>query len=113
MSLQEQVQALTAQLQALQNQLSAQTPTAAAAHPPVPKPPKVATPTPFKGTCEDLNRFKAECGLYMAMQNTKFQDEKSQILFILSYMKGGTTGPWATQTINAILSTAACAVDGK
>ena len=56
MSLQEQVQALTAQLQALQNQLSAQTPPAATVAPlPVPTPPKVATPTPFKGTCEDLD----------------------------------------------------------
>ena len=105
MSLQEQVQVLTAQLQALQNQLSAQTPpTAAAVLPPVPKPPKVATPTPFKGMRKDLNQFKAECSLYMAMWNTKFQDEKSQILFVLSYMKGGTAGPWATQKINAILS---------
>ena len=69
MSLQEQVQALTAQLQALQNQLSAQTPTTAAAIlPPVPKPTKVATPTPFKGMHEDLDQFKAECSLYMAMQ---------------------------------------------
>ena len=33
----------------------------------------------------------------------EFQDERSQILFILSYMKGGTTGPWATQRINAVL----------
>ena len=33
----------------------------------------------------------------------EFQDERSQILFVLSYMKGGTTGPWATQRINAIL----------
>ena len=40
----------------------------------------------------------------MAMQNTEFQDEKSQILFVLSYMKGGTAGPWAMQKINAILS---------
>ena len=40
----------------------------------------------------------------MAMRNTEFQDEKSQILFILSYMKRGTTGPWATQKINTILS---------
>ena len=40
----------------------------------------------------------------MAMCNTKFQDEKSQILFVLSSMKGGTAGPRATQKINAILS---------
>ena len=39
-------------------------------------------------------------------RNTEFQDEKSQILFVLSYMKGGTAGPWAMQKINAILSDA-------
>ena len=38
------------------------------------------------------------------MRSTEFQDEKSQILFVLSYMKGGTAGPWATQKINTILS---------
>ena len=68
MSLQEQVQVLMAQLQALQNQLAAQTPTADPPAPPnLPKPPKVAAPTPFKGTRDDLDRFKAECGLYMAI----------------------------------------------
>ena len=45
----------------------------------------------------------------MAMHSTKFQDKKSQILFVLSYMKGGTTGPWAMQKINAILSNAVSA----
>ena len=59
--------------------------------------------------CEDLDRFKAECGLYMAMCSTEFQDEKSQILFVLSYMKGGSAGPWAMQKINAILSDAVSA----
>ena len=37
------------------------------------------------------------------MRAIEFQDERSQILFVLSYMKGGTPGPWATQRINAIL----------
>ena len=74
-----------AQLQALQNQLSAQTHTADPPAPPnLPKPPKVATPTPFKGTHDDLNWFKAECGLYMAIHAIEFQDERSQILFVLS-----------------------------
>ena len=39
----------------------------------------------------------------MAMRAIEFQDERSQILFVLSYMKGGTAGPWATQRINAVL----------
>src|SRR5258707_7824990 len=30
-------------------------------------------------------------------------DEHSNVLFVLSYMKGGSTGPWATQKINSIL----------
>ena len=93
MSLQDQVQVLTAQLQALQNQLLAQTPAADPPAPPnLPKPLKVAALTLFKGTREDLNRFKAECSLYMAMHAIEFQDVRSQILFVLSYMKGGTTG---------------------
>ena len=39
----------------------------------------------------------------MAMHAVEFQDERSQILFVLSYMKGGTASPWATQRINAVL----------
>src|SRR5258705_7471466 len=30
-------------------------------------------------------------------------DECSNVLFVLSYMKGGSAGPWATQKINSIL----------
>ena len=37
------------------------------------------------------------------MRQSKFLDERSNVLFILLYMKGGSTGPWATQKINSIL----------
>ena len=37
------------------------------------------------------------------MRHSKFPDEHSNILFILSYMKGATAGPWAPQRINSIL----------
>ena len=37
------------------------------------------------------------------MRHSKFPDERSNVLFVLSYMKGGTAGPWATQRINSIL----------
>ena len=40
------------------------------------------------------------------MRSTEFQDEWSSILFILSYMKGGSASPWATEKINRILDTA-------
>ncbi len=37
------------------------------------------------------------------MRQSEFLDEHSNVLFILSYMKGGSTGPWTMQKINSIL----------
>ena len=110
MSTEEHIAQLTAQIMALQAQLArhSQSPPPApaqpsAAPPPPPKPPKVSTPSPFSGAQDDLDRFKAECSLYLSMRCSKFPDERSNPLFILSYMKGGSAGPWATQKINSIL----------
>src|SRR5258708_949048 len=74
-----------------------------AAPPTPPKPPKVSAPSPFSGVQDDLDRFKAKCSLYLSMRHSEFPDERSNALFILSYMKGGSAGPWATQKINSIL----------
>ena len=69
----------------------------------MPKPPKIAAPTPFSGLQGDLDHFKVECWVYLVMRHTEFPNNCSKILFVLSYMKGGTTGPWAAQKINALL----------
>src|SRR5260370_397946 len=37
------------------------------------------------------------------MRRSEFPDKRSNALFVLSYMKGGSAGPWATQKINSIL----------
>src|SRR6266446_3008307 len=108
MSTEEHITQLTAQVAALQAQLACHSqspppPQPSAAPVPTPKPPKVATPSPFSGTQDDLDCFKAECSLYLSMRHSEFLDECSNILFVLSYMKGGTAGPWATQRINSIL----------
>src|SRR5260221_1485237 len=108
MSTEEHIAQLTAQVTALQAQLahcswSPPPPQPSAAPVPTPKPPKVATPSPFSGVQDDLDCFKAKCSLYLSMRHSKFLDERSNALFILSYMKGGSTGPWATQKINSIL----------
>src|SRR5260370_29431975 len=110
MSTEEHIAQLTAQITALQAQLAyhswspppapAQT---SAAPPPPPKPPKVSAPSPFSGAQDDLDRFKAKCSLYLSMRCSEFPDECSNALFVLSYMKGGSAGPWATQKINSIL----------
>src|SRR5258707_10021423 len=110
MSTKEHITQLTAQITALQAQLarcSWSPPPApaqpSAAPPPPPKPPKVSAPSPFSGAQDDLDCFKAECSLYLSMRCSKFLDKRSNALFVLSYMKGGSAGPWATQKINSIL----------
>src|SRR5258708_1500417 len=104
----EHIAQLTAQVAALQAQLAHRSqspppPQPSAAPVPTPKPPKVVTPSPFSGTQDDLECFKVECILYLSMRHSEFPDERSNVLFVLSYMKGGTAGPWATQRINSIL----------
>ena len=107
MSTEEHITQLTAQIAALQAQLAHHSwsppPQPSAAPPPPLKPPKVSTPSPFLGVQDDLDCLKAECSLYLSMRQSEFPDECSNVLFILSYMKGGTAGPWATQKINSIL----------
>src|SRR6266446_277598 len=110
MSTKEHITQLMAQIMALQAQLAhcSRSPPPApaqpsAAPPPPPKPPKVFTPSPFSGGQDELDRFKAKCSLYLSMRCSKFLDERSNALFILSYMKGGSAVPWATQKINSIL----------
>src|SRR5258707_14624213 len=107
MSTEEHIPQLTAQIAALQSQLAHSSRSPPPPHPSAPppplKPPKVSTPSPFSGAQDDLDRFKAECSLSISMRCSEFLDECSNALFILSYMKGGSAGPWATQKINSIL----------
>src|SRR5258708_1619435 len=106
-TLKEQVALLTLQIQALQNQLSAQSPSPPVDPPPPPtttKLPKITTPTLFTGLQDDLDRFKAECSLYIHLQGSEFPNKMSQMLFILSYMKGRAAGTWATHKIQQVLN---------
>src|SRR5260221_2585 len=91
-TLKEQVTLLTQQIQALQNQLSARSPSPPVDLPPPPtttKLPKITAPTPFTGLQDDLDHFKAECSLYVCLQGSEFPDKTSQMLFILSYIYEG------------------------
>src|SRR5258705_4630444 len=98
MSTEEHIAQLTAQVAALQAQLahcswSPPPPQPSAAPVPTPKPPKVATPSPFSSAQDNLDHFKAECSLYLSMRHSEFPDHRSNILFVLSYIKGRTAGP--------------------
>src|SRR6266436_2477092 len=104
-TLKEQVALLTQLIQALQNQLSAWSPSPPVDPPPLPtttKLPKITAPTPFTGLQDDLDRFKAECSLYIRLQGSEFPNEMSQMLFILLYMKGGAAGTWAMHKIQQV-----------
>src|SRR5258708_5612521 len=106
-TLKEQVTLLTQQIQALQNQLSAWSPSPPVDLPPPPtttKLPKIATPTLFTGLQDDLDCFKVECSLYICLQGSKFPNETSRMLFILSYMKGGAARTWAMHKIQQVLN---------
>src|SRR5260221_10613728 len=107
MSTEEHITQLTAQIAALQAQLAHRSrsppPPQPSAPPPPLKPPKVSTPSPFSGAQDNLDCFKAECSLYLSMRQSEFPDKHSNVLFVLSYMEGGSTGPWAMQKINSIL----------
>src|SRR6266436_2753584 len=107
MSTEEHITQLTAQIATLQAQLAccsqSPPPPQPSAPPPPLKPPKVSAPSPFSGAQDNLDCFKAKCSLYLSMRQSEFLDKHSNVLFILSYMKGGSAGPWATQKINSIL----------
>ena len=106
-SLEDQAAQLTLQIQVLQNQLSAWTKSPPADPPPPPattKLLKIATPTPFTGLQDDLDHFKVGCSLYIHLQGSKFPNETSWMLFILSYMKGRATGTWAMHKIQQALN---------
>src|SRR6266436_1086631 len=106
-TLEEQVTLLTQQIQVLQNQLSTQSLSPPVDPPPLPtttKLPKIATPTLFTGLQDDLDHFKVECSLYIHLRGSEFPDETSQMLFILSYMKGGATGTWVMHKIQQVLN---------
>ena len=64
--------------------------------------PKMALPDAFDGSRSDLKCFGTQCLLYMAVRSNDFPGDLSRIAFVLSLMKGGTAGPWATRVIKIL-----------
>jgi hypothetical protein len=55
----------------------------------------VATPTSFNGKKEDFCGFRRELGLYLMASHKDFKEDKSMVIFALSYMKIGPATKWA------------------
>ncbi|TDL28997.1 hypothetical protein BD410DRAFT_42 [Rickenella mellea] len=94
----EELQNQIALLQQLINGLSAQTPSTQTAPSPALK---VAPPDIFDGTPNSLKTFLSQLALYMF--GKRVQDDSDRISLALSYMKGGTAGPWAKQKVQQFL----------
>ena len=92
--IQESIQQLSQLIQTLVNGQATGSP---------PKLPKVAAPSPYNGDQTKLDEFLGQCKLYLTLRHTNYPDDVQKILFILSYMKEGTTGPWATQKVDFLL----------
>jgi hypothetical protein len=63
---------------------------------------KVAPPIFFDGSQGKADTFISELLLYF--HGKKMQDDSEKIVFALSYMKGGTAGPWAKLKVKQLSS---------
>jgi len=60
---------------------------------------KVAPPDVFDGTQSQTDNFLSQLTLYFTGKRGDFQEDHDKIIFALSYMKGGTAGPWAAEIV--------------
>lgn len=118
---QQQTQTLQAQVAALQQRLqdqqaNAQTlATAIIQHMPAPVvnlpppaaptscPPKAADPEVFTGDQKKADPFLQAVSLNIAIQPNAFPDDRTRILYALSWMQGGSAGEWAANHTRTML----------
>jgi hypothetical protein len=60
----------------------------------------VAVPTNFSGRKEDYRRFRRQIGLFLTANRKDFENDKSMIIFALSYMTEGAAEQWANSYID-------------
>ena len=56
---------------------------------------KVAPPDIFDGTLCKTEEFLSQLSIFLYGKRNELQDDSDKIFLTLSYMKGGTAGPWA------------------
>jgi len=88
--LQQQIAEMQAYLINLQSQQQAKPPS---------KGIKIATPDVFDGTQSKTEGFLSQLSLYFTGKRGEFSNDQDKIIFALSYMKGGTAGPWAAEVV--------------
>jgi len=64
--------------------------------------PKFALPQPFDRMMKDTKSFVSSLILYIYGRKAEFPNNKSKIMFVLSYMQGGKAQYWKNEAINLI-----------
>lgn len=90
---QEEVMAMIAHLQSEINRLHVVQST---------KPLKVAIPDTFDGTSSKVDSFLSQLSLFLHGKRAEVILDSDKITIALSYLKGGTAGPWAQQLTKEI-----------
>jgi hypothetical protein len=98
--LQKQIQALQQALSSLNTQPKSS-----------PRGLKVAPPDPFDGTLSNTETFLSQLILYFAGKKHELPGDLDKITFALSYMKGGTAGPWAKKKVKEFAAVSPKTVD--
>ena len=65
---------------------------------------KVKVPDNYTGDVKKVKTFVCQLMLYFKSRDTKFSTQRSRVIFALSYMRGGTAGPWADHIFDKIMS---------
>jgi Retrotransposon gag protein len=76
-----------------------QTPTAQA-----PRKSTVAVPEFYDGTPSKYCNFRRQAALCVGANGDQFSDDNAKMYFILSYLRGGTAGPWAEDQVDQAIA---------
>jgi hypothetical protein len=67
------------------------------------KEPPVAEPRAYDGNPQDLKPFQLSCVLYIQLRPLRFPEQRTTILFALSYCNKGKAAVWANQIMDQIV----------
>ena len=67
---------------------------------------KVATPDDFDGSSSKADTFLSQLSLYF--HGKRISDDGDKVILALSYMKGGTAGPWAKLKVKEFTKSGVC-----
>src|SRR6202453_1169261 len=63
---------------------------------------KANAPDIFTGDLDKAKPFIHQLWLYFEARATEFPSSRKRVIFALSYMRGGTAGPWADNLVDKI-----------